>query len=226
MSCHYGNMDRQTYESSMRLFATEVLPKLRAEFTAEDARPYPEPRPVFESQFLDVSLAPPDPALVTFVRPTGVRNRRNPNTDLLQQVQSITASIQLPDSLAGLEQQRSGILTQILQLGDFRSGSITAINGRCGKPNCHCHQPNQPGHGPNFRLTRKIDGKTVSESFSSAAELRKAQREVEAFHRFRQLSQDLLEVNQRICRVRPVADTVSPEEKKRRKRSVRKSRAK
>jgi len=132
----------------------------------------------------------------------------------------------LPDSLAGLEQQRSGILTQILQLGDFRSGSITAINGRCGKPNCHCHQPNQPGHGPNFRLTRKIDGKTVSESFSSAAELRKAQREIEAFHRFRQLRQDLLEVNQRICRVRPVADTVSPEEKKRRKRSVRKSRAK
>ena len=131
----------------------------------------------------------------------------------------------MPDSLAGLEQQRSGILKQILQLGDFRSGSITAINGRCGKPNCHCHQPNQPGHGPNFRLTRKIDGKTVSESFSSAAELRKAQREVEAFHRFRQLSQELLEVNERICRARPVADTLSPEEKKRRKRSVRKSRA-
>ena len=132
----------------------------------------------------------------------------------------------MPDSLAGLEQQRSGILKQILQLGDFRSGSITAINGRCGKPNCHCHQPNQPGHGPNFRLTRKLDGKTVSESFSSAAELRKAQREVEAFHRFRQLSQELLEVNERICRARPVADTLSPEEKKPRKRSVRKSRAK
>jgi hypothetical protein len=132
----------------------------------------------------------------------------------------------LPESLAALEQQRSSILTQILELGDFRSGSITAINGRCGKPNCHCHQPNHPGHGPNFRLTRKINGKTVSESFSSAAELRKAQRQVEAFHRFRQLSQELLEVNERICRARPVADTLSPEEKKRRKPSVRKSRAK
>ena len=132
----------------------------------------------------------------------------------------------MPDSLAALEQQRSGILTQILELGDFRSGSITAINGRCGKPNCHCHRPNQPGHGPNFRLTRKINGKSVSESFSSAAELRKAQREVEAFHRFRQLSQVLLEVNERICRARPVADTLSPEEKKRPKRSARKSRAK
>ena len=132
----------------------------------------------------------------------------------------------MPESLATLEQQRSSILMQILELGDLRSGSITAINGRCGKPSCHCHQPNHPGHGPNFRLTRKINGKTISESFSSAAELRKAQREVEAFHRFRQLSQELLQVNERICRARPVEDTLSPEEKKRPKRSVKKSRAK
>ena len=132
----------------------------------------------------------------------------------------------MPDPLTGLEQLRSGILTQILQLGDFRSGSITTIQGRCGKPSCHCHQPNHPGHGPNFRLTRKIKGKTVSESFSSVVELRKAHREVEAFHRFRQLSQELLEVNERICRARPVEDTLSPQEKKRQKRSRRKSRAK
>lgn len=132
----------------------------------------------------------------------------------------------MPDSLAALEQQRSGILSKILELGDFRSGSITAIQGRCGKPNCHCHQPNHPGHGPNFRLTRKINGRTVSESFVSAAELRKAQREVEAFHRFRELSQRLLEVNERICRARSVEDTLSPEEKKRPRPSARKSRAK
>lgn len=132
----------------------------------------------------------------------------------------------MSESLAVLEQQRSSILVQILELGDFRSGSITAINGRCGKPNCHCHQPNQSGHGPNFRLTRKVDGKTVSESFSSAAELRKAQREVETFHRFRQLSQELLEINESICRSRPVEDTLSLQEKKRRKRSNPKSRAK
>ena len=132
----------------------------------------------------------------------------------------------MPDSLTGLEQQRSGVLSQILELGDFRSGSITAIQGRCGKPNCHCHRPNQPGHGPNFRLTRKINGKTVSESFSSAAELRKAQREVEAFHRFRQLSRELLEVNERICRARPVDETLTPQEKKRSKRSAKKSRTK
>jgi hypothetical protein len=75
-------------------------------------------------------------------------------------------------------------------------------------------------------LTRKINGKTVSESFSSAAELGKAQREVDAFHRFRQLSQDLLDVNERICQARPVEDNLSPEEKKPQKRSAKKSRAK
>jgi hypothetical protein len=132
----------------------------------------------------------------------------------------------LPETLVELEQLRSSVLSQIVQLGDFRSGSVTPISGRCGKPNCHCHQPGQPGHGPNLRLTRKVNGKTVSESFSSVAELSKVKREVEAFHRFRQLCQELLQVNERICRARPVEDTISPEEKKRRKRSSKRSRAK
>jgi uncharacterized protein DUF6788 len=128
-----------------------------------------------------------------------------------------------PESLAILEQRRSAILGRMVGLGDFRSGSITAISGRCGKPACHCHQPDQPGHGPNCRLTRKVNGKTVSETFASPAELRKAQREVEAFHRFRELSRELLEVNERICRARPVEESLTPEEKKRPQRSGRKS---
>lgn len=125
----------------------------------------------------------------------------------------------MSESLATLEQQRSAILTQFLELGDFRRGSITAIQGRCGKPNCHCHRPNHPGHGPNYRLTFKLGGKTISETFSSPAEMHKAQREVESFHRFRELSQQLLEVNERICRARPVENVLTPEEKKRPKQS-------
>jgi len=122
----------------------------------------------------------------------------------------------MPESLNRLEERRSAVWAEMGSLGDFRSGSITAINGRCGKANCRCHQPHQPGHGPNFRLTRKVKGKTRSETFSSAGELRKAQGEVAAFHRFRQLSQQLLEVNERICRARPVEETLTEEEKKRR----------
>ena len=129
----------------------------------------------------------------------------------------------MPDSLATLERQRTALLSEIFHLGDFRSGSITAVSGRCGKASCRCHQPGQPAHGPNYRLTRKVNGKTVSETFASPAERRKAQREVEAFHRFRELSRQLLAVNEKICQLRPVDQTLTPQEKKRRKRSNTKS---
>lgn len=130
------------------------------------------------------------------------------------------------ETLPSLELQRSQVLSEISQLGDFRSGSITTISGRCGKPNCHCHQSGQPGHGPNYRLTRKVEGKTLSETFSSPAELRKAQREVEAFHRFRELSRQLLDLNEKICRLRPVEESLTAQEKKRHRRSIEKSPAK
>ena len=48
---------------------------------------------------------------------------------------------------------------------------------------CHCHRPGDAGHGPYYRLTRKVDGKTVTETFSSPASLAKAQREVAEYHR-------------------------------------------
>lgn len=129
------------------------------------------------------------------------------------------------NSLHALVQQRDTILQQMLTLGDFRSGSITGTTGKCGKPNCHCHESGHSGHGPNFRLTRKVNSKTVTETFSTPLQLRKAQAEVAAFHRFRELSQQLLEINEQICRARPVEETMSPQEKKRRMRFSKKSRA-
>jgi hypothetical protein len=59
----------------------------------------------------------------------------------------------MTDSLLDLEKRRSEVLAEISALGDFRPGSISATGGRCGTPTCHCHQPDDPGHGPNFRLT-------------------------------------------------------------------------
>ena len=47
----------------------------------------------------------------------------------------------MPESLVDLEHQRHAILQQMLRLPDFRSGSITATWGTCGKANCRCHQP-------------------------------------------------------------------------------------
>ncbi|HUD98248.1 MAG TPA: DUF6788 family protein [Bryobacteraceae bacterium] len=133
----------------------------------------------------------------------------------------------MPDSLTDLEGRRAAVQLQIAQLGDMRSGSITTTGGCCGNPNCHCHRDGDPGHGPYHRLTRKVDGKTVTESFPSLARLAKAQREVAECERFRELGDQLLEVNEQICRLRPVEEEApSAQGKKRPKRSKRKSREK
>src|SRR6202011_5772980 len=76
-------------------------------------------------------------------------------------------------SLSDLQQQRSSLHSRLAGLGDFRSGSITGTGGCCGNPRCHCHQANDPGHGPYYRLTRKVEGKTVTETFSTDAALRR-----------------------------------------------------
>jgi hypothetical protein len=129
----------------------------------------------------------------------------------------------MEETLLALEEARSELLRKFSQLGDLRPGSVLEFMARCSKPNCHCARLHDPGHGPHFRFTRKVKGKTVSKTLSDPVELRKVQAEVDEYHRMRQLSQELVEVNEKICALRPLADTLTPEEKKRLRRSSKKS---
>jgi len=135
----------------------------------------------------------------------------------------------MPISLPDLEAERSSILRRFITLGDLRSGSICAVARRCGKPTCHCAKLNDPGHDPQVRLTRRVDGKTVAESFSSPAAWRKAQAEIEEYHRFQRLIAELIAINEKICLQRPRESpdgAWTPEEKKRLLRSLTRSLAK
>ena len=133
----------------------------------------------------------------------------------------------MPQSLPELEQHRAVLAAQLARLGDLRPGSVTGIVRRCGKPTCHCAQPDDPGHGPTLRLTYKAQGKTISEALPSPDSVRKAEREIAEFRKFQELNRSFLAVNEKICRLRPVdAPARSEQEKKRRTPSSRKSRAK
>src|ERR1700686_880858 len=110
----------------------------------------------------------------------------------------------MPDDVDTLETKRSKLLEEFLSLGDLRPGSLTAVTRRCGKPSCHCAKRNDPGHDPQFRLTRRVAGKSVTETFPNPAALRKAQHEVAEFHRFQKLGEDLVSINEKICALRPV----------------------
>src|SRR5260370_2413192 len=120
----------------------------------------------------------------------------------------------MPDSLADLETRGAAVQSQLAKLGDMRSGSITGAGGRCGNPNCHCHRAGDPGHGPYYRLTRKVKGKTVTETFSSPASLAKAQREVAECQRFRELGDQLLTVSEQFCQFPPLQEFHPPSQSK------------
>jgi hypothetical protein len=132
----------------------------------------------------------------------------------------------VPEALSRLEARRADLLRSMANLKDMRPGSIVSAVWCCRKPNCHCADPGDPGHGPSLRLTYKRHGKTVTEALPSPAAVRKAQQETAEFRHFRELSRELVEVSEQVCRLRPVEETLTPQEKKRPKRSRRKSRAK
>lgn len=120
------------------------------------------------------------------------------------------------DSLTTLESRRSEVLSSISRLRDMRPGSIVRAVRRCGKPTCHCAQPDDRGHGPSLRLTYKRRGKTVTEALPDSLSVRKTEQEIAEFRHFRQLSEELVEVNEQICRLRPASDALRHEQEKKR----------
>ena len=133
----------------------------------------------------------------------------------------------MPDPLSSFLDDRSSLLRQISELGDFQPGSITSATRRCGNPNCHCAQPNDPKHGPHIQLTQKVDGKTLTQSLPSPAAVRKAESEIAEFRKFQSLTGELVDVNRKICRLRPVEQAEqTAQEKKRRRQSNKKLPAK
>lgn len=128
----------------------------------------------------------------------------------------------MPTSLDELEARRRDVLTSLAALHDMRPGSIVGAVRRCGKPTCHCAQPKDPGHGPSLRITYKRRGKTVTEALPSSSAVRKAQQEIAEFRKFQQLSEEFVEVSEQLCRLRPVEETLTPQEKKPPKRSNKK----
>jgi hypothetical protein len=106
--------------------------------------------------------------------------------------------------LAGLEARRAVLYAELAGVGDFRRGSLNAVRRRCGKANCACAGPVHPGHGPQYNLTRWVGGKTVNVRVRPGPELDKVTGEVAAWARFQGLVEQIAQVSEAICGLRPV----------------------
>jgi hypothetical protein len=117
-----------------------------------------------------------------------------------------------PGELPELELRREELYRELAGVGDFRPGALNEVRRKCGKPNCACAAPGHPGHGPQYNLSRRLEGRTRTRHLRPGPELDKAQREVAAYQRFRDLVGQVTDVNEAICDARPVTPGEDGEE--------------
>ena len=108
-------------------------------------------------------------------------------------------------SLPELEAERYRLYAQLSMVGDFRRGSVSENYRKCGKPNCACADPDHPGHGPRVLRTRSAGRRKTIGRQLAAAEVEKVRREVARHAEFTAISEQIAEVNEKICEARPVA---------------------
>lgn len=109
-------------------------------------------------------------------------------------------------TLAKIEDQRRQLYQQMSSFGDLRAGTISVHFSKCGKKNCACYQKGHPGHGPRYLWSATRQGKTVAQHLRLGTELDEARKQVDEGRRFQSCCQEIIELNEKICRLRPVPE--------------------
>lgn len=125
------------------------------------------------------------------------------------------------EDLERLEEERKELYPRISKTGDMRRGTISANYRKCGKHPCCCEKPDHPGHGPQYLYTKKVNGKTVSILLKSVPEIEKYTKEIENRKRFQHICAKIIDVNERICDLRPLPEDMSDDEQGQVKKKLR-----
>jgi len=117
----------------------------------------------------------------------------------------------MTNTLEELESVRDKLRRELFEIGDFRPGTVYPSYRKCGKKNCACAKPGHSGHPQYLRTTAK-GGKNRAQTLRMGPELEKAAKEADAYQRFVKLCRELVNVNERICELRPARQIKDPEE--------------
>ena len=116
------------------------------------------------------------------------------------------------ETLESLEQKREQLYRQLAETGDFRRGTISVVYRKCGKWNCVCAEEGHPGHGPLHLWNTTIKGKSYAKSVKLGPEMQKYLDEIANHDRFLKLCEEIVELNERICDLRPVSQVKDEKE--------------
>lgn len=109
--------------------------------------------------------------------------------------------------------RRDALCHALANIGELRPGSLKLRYRKCGKANCRCARPGDPGHGPKWVLSRLVKGRMRTWAIPDHA-VERTQRQVDQCRRLRQLTQELIEVSGRLCELELAEQTPARPEKK------------
>jgi len=111
----------------------------------------------------------------------------------------------MSEQIEALELKRKELCRRLTQLGDFRRGSLAAGHRKCGKKNCACAKAAHPGH-PRFLWSTTRGRRSEARTLRLGPELEKFTQEVDNYRLFLELTRELVEVNEKICELRPLRE--------------------
>lgn len=126
----------------------------------------------------------------------------------------------MEETLSVLEEKRKSLHKRIEELGDFRRGTISVNYRQCGKRHCICTRSGHPGHGPQYLWSSTVKGKSYAKNLRFGPELQKYVEETDRYRRFVGLCNELVELNEKVCDVRPVVAVEGKDEQEELKKKL------
>jgi len=127
----------------------------------------------------------------------------------------------MKDRLESLERRRKALFNNLTAIGDFRRGTIAVNYRKCGKKNCACAKEGHRGHGPQYLWSTTIKGKSFTRRVQLGPEMEKYMQETDNYRTSLKVFDEILELNEKICDLRPLAEIKDDNELERLKKKQR-----
>jgi len=128
----------------------------------------------------------------------------------------------MEESIEVLQQKRKSLYKKLEKIGDFRRGVVSLNYRKCGKKNCVCTKEGHPGHGPRYLWNATIKGRSYAKDIKLGPEVKKYMEETENYRNFVKLCDEIIQLNERIADLRPIAEVKDAAELDRLKKNLQK----
>jgi hypothetical protein len=108
-------------------------------------------------------------------------------------------------NIESFQEQKESLFRELEGIGNFRRGTISFRYRKCGKSNCICATEKRAGHAQ-YQWSTTIKGKSINKNLKLGSELQKYSEEIDNYHKFQHICEEIIQANEKICNLLPVCE--------------------